>query len=401
MTFIKKVLIVTDYDLYSKSGAAFSRLNCYAKACPDLLFSLYCMSLKYLPGDGYEKLDDNFEIKKGKIRRQSFAYRNFFRLFDFITPYKLIRIIKKEHRADDYNVLLYTSHFLLFLSVLISFRFHKKVKIIVEKNEIEIGIILNQSLPKGFNKIISILIFPVKFLFALFIDLTTYMADGIIAISGNLKKLYRFHENLVRVPVLVDIERFKPEINKLQGTNFLYIGAVTKKKDGLFKLIKVLGTIRQEIPKDASFLFVGTGSRAVLQDFSALVEKNGLDSLVKIKTEVPSHQIPEIIKKYQFGLLLRGNNLQTKYGFSTKLAEYLAAGLPVITTPVSDNGLFLSNNFDSVIVNFSEKSLAEALISCFNMNDAVYQEMSNAAMSAANSRFHYSNYRSELVNMLK
>jgi len=45
-------------------------------------------------------------------------------------------------------------------------------------------------------------------------------------------------------------------------------------------------------------------------------------------------------------VLDRPNNIQAKYGFPTKLGEYLASGKPVIITKVGDIPLYLTDNIN-------------------------------------------------------
>lgn len=397
----RKVIILTEYALDLQNGAAYSRMLCYSRACPDMLFRIYRMGLKSEKENEFVRVTENLEIKKGCVYPNSYTYRNFFKLFDFVAPLKLISQIRKESGKEPYTVLLYSSHFFLFLSAFLCFRFDKKVKLIVEKNELELGIVLNQSPAGGYQKYVSMALFPVKIVFAAIIDRMTRYADGIITISTGLERLYQKNKNLVTVPILVDTDRFSASVEKMPGINLLYIGALTKKKDGLSWLISMAGQIKSSLPDSYRIDLIGTGSKKVVHDLLRLIKDTGIEDKVRILPEVSSAMIPAIIGQYRFGLLTRSRNLQTKYGFATKLGEYLAAGLPVITTSISDNQIFLTDRIDSLIVGFSDESLKDALMQCVSMTDEQRNNMSDSARRLALEKFHYRNYSHQLIKILK
>jgi glycosyltransferase involved in cell wall biosynthesis len=67
--------------------------------------------------------------------------------------------------------------------------------------------------------------------------------------------------------------------------------------------------------------------------------------------------------KYHLLILPRPLNKRTKYGFSTKLSEYLVSGVPVLLTDVSDNALYIKDNFNGYLIPpGSANALAEKLV---------------------------------------
>ena len=54
--------------------------------------------------------------------------------------------------------------------------------------------------------------------------------------------------------------------------------------------------------------------------------------------------------KYHLLILPRPINKRTIYGFSTKLSEYLVSGIPVLLTDVSDNAMFIKDNYNGYII---------------------------------------------------
>ena len=66
----------------------------------------------------------------------------------------------------------------------------------------------------------------------------------------------------------------------------------------------------------------------------------------------------------------RPNNIQAKYGFPTKLGEYLATGRPVIVTAVGDIPFYLDDGVNAFIAEPNNiQSFADKLEECFSNED--------------------------------
>jgi len=60
-------------------------------------------------------------------------------------------------------------------------------------------------------------------------------------------------------------------------------------------------------------------------------------------------EVGEWLRRSYCLALSRPDNKQARYGFPTKLGEYLASGKPVVVTSVGDIPLYLIDNHDSFI----------------------------------------------------
>ena len=58
---------------------------------------------------------------------------------------------------------------------------------------------------------------------------------------------------------------------------------------------------------------------------------------------IPREQMPLMLKNAEALVLARPDNIQAKYGFPTKLGEYLLSGNPVVVTRVGDIPQFLKD----------------------------------------------------------
>lgn len=389
----QEILIISEYPLRASKGAAYERIRCYAKALPDLDFVCFHPDSKFKYSENltrHEGTDNLFSLSKVS-KYNGFLYRNLFRYFDFYRPLQLCKYVFGNYPHDKVKVLLYSSHFPLFAMVLFYLKYLNKYSVIVEKNELETGIISNISFPGGVLGIFHYLLLPYRIISAFLIDWLTKKASGVIAISSRLQEKYNLSNKCILIPVLVDADRFKhltihPTNQKVR---FVYLGAITKKKDCLEELLESFSKLSC---KYDNFMvdIIGSGSRHYMLKIIQYIAENKLDGIINIEDPVESSQVPDLLIQYDYGLLLRSRNTQTQYGFSTKLGEYLASGLPVIFSDVSDNLLYLEDNVHGLLAPFPFKdNLERTLEKAIMTTHEARQKMSNNAIILARTNIDY------------
>lgn len=168
-------------------------------------------------------------------------------------------------------------------------------------------------------------------------------ADGIIALSQRAKRdIENFrtvtHKNtpVIVVPSCVDLQHFQPANSPPVGTEnelrLVYVGSVGRRhlmdKIGRFVAVAV-----QEIGNVHLRVLSQTEKSVV----TSMLEAGGLSESHWSYSFVPHAEIPDQIKHQHAGLLFYPQGLSEHGGSPTKVGEYWASGLPVITTPnVSD-----------------------------------------------------------------
>lgn len=393
----KKVLIVSEYELNSFSGAAFERLRCYAKALPGIDFICLNPFTGFLAKPIPYSDPGNLYFIPGDKKAESFLYRNFFKFFDFNTPLKLYSYIKGTFRKDEVTVLLYSSWLPLFFYVINGLHKRRGYKVVVEKNELETGIIKNISSPDGIARFVFMAMYPYRFFSAWLIDWLTRSSPVVISISTKIHAKYHPYTLSLTVPILVDSDRFARKNNKQdEELRFVYLGAISENKDGLFELVKILNDHKL---KNDNFIvdIIGSGNKRVTEKLKASITENGLNGLIKIKDPVTSQQVPAVLQTYDYALLLRPSNTQTEYGFSTKLGEYLAAGLPVLYTHVGDNERFLENGEHGFLIPFPLLENAPGVFSkALKTRGEHLHRMSDNAVKLVEDKFDYRIYQEQL-----
>lgn len=76
----------------------------------------------------------------------------------------------------------------------------------------------------------------------------------------------------------------------------------------------------------------------------------------------PRKECIEILQKSDYSIVARKSNRLTEYGFSSKICEAFAYGIPVIATNNSDNGLYIKNGINGYVCDSDYEAL-KALLS--------------------------------------
>ena len=149
--------------------------------------------------------------------------------------------------------------------------------------------------------------------------------------------------------MVADPARFNNLVKQQTEPYIAYCGTATNTKDGVDELIKAFAKTVARHPEYKLYIIGSTPSKKQRFDNYELVRELGIDKNVKFTGVVPSSAIPQMLKNASILALDRPNNLQAKYGFPTKLGEYLLTANPVVITSVGDIPLFLKDNESALI----------------------------------------------------
>jgi len=171
-------------------------------------------------------------------------------------------------------------------------------------------------------------------------------ADGIIAMSFRGKREIERREKVISkmtpvivVPSCVDLELFHRNGSSLseaalttQTLRLVYSGSV----GGRYILDRV-GEFVSEAAKEFGGVHLDVLTRADKALVETMLSQGGLDRNLWSVTAMPYKQMPERISRSQAGLFFLAQGISEHGCSPTKIGEYWAMGLPVITTPnVSD-----------------------------------------------------------------
>jgi glycosyltransferase involved in cell wall biosynthesis len=163
------------------------------------------------------------------------------------------------------------------------------------------------------------------------------------------------------------------------GRNYrfrLFYHGSTPKRAGLDIALRALVQARKEIP-NIEFQIVGLSERR--ECVERLVHELGLRDCVSILPVMPIHELPSLIAQADIGVIPYLSDAFTPYVLPTKLMEYSALGLPVITSRLRT----IETYFDSTMVAFVEPGdaaeLAEQIVTLYRSPDTAASLATNAA----------------------
>lgn len=228
--------------------------------------------------------------------------------------------------------------------------------------------------------------------------------DGIIAISNYFEDYYKSKgANVVRIPPLMEIEN-NLEISKYEYyedkivLNFVYAGSPGG-KDILIPFVKALQTVNKDGIK-ARLDVVGIDEKYF--DKFDDVDKNLKETGVVAHGRLSHEETLDVVKKSDFGILFRHNKRYAKAGFSTKLAECMSVGVPMICNSIGGCDLCINNFENGVLTETADveelKSILENLLR-MSVDDVV--EMKEKAYSYAFNTFSVEKYEAVIKKMME
>lgn len=214
--------------------------------------------------------------------------------------------------------------------------------------------------------------------------------DAVIAISRYIEDHYKkINIKTFRLPAILDTTTIhcQKEYTRLYPVKLIYSGDITGKKELLEEIILAISNIDRD-GSVIEFNIYGPSQESV---FNELSDKS-LDYMrntcnIKIHGRIPQNQIYAKIAESDLGIFIRPYRLSSNAGFPTKLGEYLAMGVPVITNDTGDISLVLKSSYNGFLLNGNtaceiEKALREYL----NMKDSEVVTMKeNSRISAETS----------------
>ncbi len=177
--------------------------------------------------------------------------------------------------------------------------------------------------------------------------------SGMIVISQGLIQYYIDNgcspDRVHVVNMIVDSKRFNGLQKQPSEPYIAYCGTASNNKDGVDQLIKAFALVVKRHPEYKLYIIGGTPSKKQRFNNFQLVKELGIEDSVVFKGLIPATQMPQMLKNAEILALDRPDNLQAKYGFPTKLGEYLLTGNPVVVTKVGDIPLFLKDGESALL----------------------------------------------------
>jgi len=412
---VKNIFIITTVKIYQGNSAAAGRLMNIAKSLALSKNKVFLCSAnlnKKVCIENLKEISQNIFLvgEEEQVNRSKLAKKiNIITYIFFIIKY-LFRInnLLKQIDGEKIFYLYPTGNTSMDLMCLIMFKVLNKYKIYYDVNEIRRFTLNNRLFSKNLLKrVLEVLVYYKDFLGYSMVEKLTRYYDGLVVISTNIEKYFKkYNNNLLRVPILSDasekILSTPPTFGEEDKFLICFTGMISLKKEGFDLLFKALSQVKLRFNNLELHLY-------------GPISKHGKDILLNvlplkygIKENIIYHGIVNrlnIIKEMQKNHLLilpRPLDLQTKYGFSTKLSEYLISGIPVLVTDVSDNSLYIKDGVNGFIVKPGDiNELAEKILYIISDYSKITDKIGVNAFKTAKQNFHYANYSKVLSDFLQ
>jgi glycosyltransferase involved in cell wall biosynthesis len=229
---------------------------------------------------------------------------------------------------------------------------------------------------------------------------------GLIAISTNIKKHFEtYNARITVIPILVNAPENPPQryphLNVGANFQICFAGMISLYKEGFDTFYKAISISRATVPNVELHLYgpISAAEKQLL--LLELPRSLGLDGRVFYHGRLAQDRVLQELKKYHLLVLPRNDNLQTRHGLSTKLAEYMISGVPALVTRVSDNGLFINDNVNGFIVDAGDPDrMARKLLYIMQNYNSVAAQVGENAYYTALEKFDYRVYSTQLSEFL-
>jgi glycosyltransferase involved in cell wall biosynthesis len=180
--------------------------------------------------------------------------------------------------------------------------------------------------------------------------LATRKTAGLLVQTTFLKEYYKNYgiKNICVFNILIDPDRFQ-DLRKTSDDRIIaYCGKVGLYKDGVNDLIEAFSIVNKNIRGIKLRIIGGFASSNDEKVLKEKVKDLGLSETVEFTGKVLPSEMPQLLYDAEILALARPDNKQAKYGFPSKLGEYLFTGNPVVLTRVGEIDHFLKDK-DSCI----------------------------------------------------
>lgn len=187
------------------------------------------------------------------------------------------------------------------------------------------------------------------------------MSDGILVISEfliNIIKNIDPHKAYLKIPVLVDIDRYNGIVKSLNERYFLFCGVSTYKEIILFT-IKSFELIENS---DTFLYLVVNGNTEILAEIEKRIAISNKSKLIKLVSNLSDKELTVLYKNASGLLIPLRPNIQDEARFPHKFGEYLVSGNPVITTNYGEVKYYFKDMVNALIAElYDEKAFAEKM----------------------------------------
>ncbi|HII4499408.1 TPA: glycosyltransferase [Clostridium perfringens] len=230
-----------------------------------------------------------------------------------------------------------------------------------------------------------------------------FYADGVISISKFFYDFYKKQgQNTFWMPPIFEVpkkDKIEIKVKSKEVIRLVYAGSLGGTKDIIDPIIEILLNKYNKDKIQFTLDLVGINNDQLDVKFG----KNNWEGYgVFAHGRLPHSETVKIISNSDFSFLLRHNKRYAKAGFSTKFAESMSYGVPVICTQVGGADLLIKNMKNGILLKDNKKDTIESVLSkIINFTEEDIYYMKNNAYRDALRYFDYNSYEQKFNKFIK
>lgn len=232
--------------------------------------------------------------------------------------------------------------------------------------------------------------------------------DGFIVISKNLESLIKIYAKkeaiILKIPILVEVKKEDSSIEKplAQFPYFLHAGALSDRKDGIINVFKAFALVCKETNYNLHFYLTSkVAIKTEMDQINEIIEVNNLKNNVHFLGMISDSELLKYQKFCSFVILNKYTNEQNLFNFPTKLGEFMALKIPVITTAVGEMKEYLEDENNALIFQENNnRDLANKIYFILNNKEFANKIGENCYETAFNN-FNYKLFGNKLYLFFK
>jgi glycosyltransferase involved in cell wall biosynthesis len=389
------IYIYGTLDFIGKSAAA-KRMMYYAKALADDKKNVYLAGCS----DSKITIENFIEIEPGIfVLENKSPTKSIFGSLSFL---RKLHFFSKANKNPAAFILYPQSFFYLELWSVIYMIFIKKNQVYYELNEVKkYYLFLYKSISSSKTKaFLTIIIRKIHFSI---MDYLMQFHAGLICISTNIETYGKnYNRNTIRIPILTNPRLQINKTDKLYADsncfNIGFSGSIVPEKENLLEFIVVINKALDN-GFHIKFNLCGTITK---KNFNIILDACNSKESITYHGNLDQNELSNFLTQQDLLVIPRGNTLQNKYGFSTKLSDYLNHQKIILITDISDNSLYIKDEVNGFIVDpNNSKMMYDKLIYIIKNFAELETEIIENAFKTSKESFDYKLYKSELQLFLK
>lgn len=291
------------------------------------------------------------------------------------------------------------------LDLLESLAPHAMGRLFLEKNEMEEALVRNVLLVQSPRESLQrIICYRRRLREARLHDRLVSRYAGVVAISTRIEEWCRAQGvPVLRVPILCGDQTGSsaggdgPRRGSGEALAVGFFGVLSQRKEGIGTFLEAVA--RAGLGPRLQLNLFGRSSHWQRAAFACRASHCRL-SHVTHHGQVSNAEATAAMARQDLLLLPRPTNMQTEYGFSTKLAEFLASGTPVLVTAVSDNALYIRDGEHGFVTQAGDTAALAAKLKQIIESRERLADIGQAGRRLALTHFHYSAHGQALKQFL-